>query len=264
MSPERSTQRTAADALLRWSGPLLAVVGAAAICALALETQSERTVTSWWILNSGLSPERVIPLAGLGVAIALARGRHVVVAPVTFLLGVALGMLFRDRYLALVAGVPGASTHLFLTGPFSAIAAGLLLIMPTRLRPWVLPFAAVLIGAMLGVATTLTDPTLNDPVISLIAILIALWILAVIGLSGQAFWRAWFAIAARIVGSWLVAIGLLLGGAAIATRAPVLAPLPPRAPLTDNGANARRFETPFPGVNRPHDLSRSGARPSLP
>ncbi|UVK51772.1 hypothetical protein DBIPINDM_005080 [Mesorhizobium sp. AR02] len=243
---------------------MLAIVGAAAICALALETRSERTVTSWWILNSGLSPERIIPLAGLGVAIALARGRHVVVALVTFFLGVALGMLFRDRYLALMAGVPGATTHLFLTGPLSALAAGLLLIVPARLRPWVLPFAAVLIGAMLGVATTLTDPTLNDPAISLIAMLIALWILAVIGLSGQAFWRAWFAIAARILGSWLIAIGLLLGGAVIAARHPALAPLPPQAPLTDGGANARRFETPFPEVNRPRDLSRSGARPTLP
>jgi len=263
LSPENGTQRTAAGALLRWSGPLLALVGAAAIGALALETQSGRTVTSWWILNSGLSPERIIPLAGLGVAIALARGRHVVVAPVAFLLGVALGMLFRDRYLALMAGVPGATTHLFLTGPVSALAAGLLLIMPARLRPWVLPFAAVLIGAMLGVATTLTDPTLNDPAISLIAILIALWILAVIGLSGRAFWRAWFAIAARIVGSWLVAIGLLLGGAVIATKPPVLAPLPPLAPLTDGGANARRFETQLPGINRPGDPSR-GTRPALP
>jgi len=243
---------------------MLALAGAAAICALALETRSERTVTSWWILNSGLSPERVVPLAGLGVAIALARGRHIVVALVTFFLGVALGMLFRDRYLALMAGVPGATTHLFLTGPLSALAAGLLLIMPARLRPWVLPFVAVLIGAMLGVATTLTDPTLNDPAISLIAILIALWILAVIGLSGQAFWRAWFAIAARILGSWLVAIGLLLGGAVVATRPPVLAPLPPQAPLTDGGTNARRFETQFPQVNRPRDLSRSGSRPTLP
>ncbi|KAA3447389.1 hypothetical protein C7I87_27820 [Mesorhizobium sp. SARCC-RB16n] len=200
------------------------------------------------------------------MAIALVRGRHVVVAPVTFLLGVVLGMLFRDRYLALMAGVPGATTHLFLTGPVSALAAGMLLLMPARARPWFLPLVAVLIGAMLGVATTLTDPTLNDPAISLIAILIALWILAVIGLSGQAFWRGWFPIAARILGSWLIVIGLLVGGAAVATRPPVLAPLPPREPLPlpEGGANARRFETPFPQVNRPRDLSGSGARRSLP
>ncbi|PZV40447.1 hypothetical protein [Mesorhizobium kowhaii] len=221
-------------------------------------------MTSWWILNSGLSLERVIPLAGLGVAIALVRARHAVVASMTFLLGAALGMLFQDQYLALMAGVPGATTHLFLTGPFSAVAAGLLLIIPARARPWVLPFAAMLIGAMLGVATMLTDPTLPDPAIPLIAVLIALWIMAIIGLSGHAFWLEWFPIAARILGSWLIAIGLLLGGTAIATKPPMLAPPPSQAPLDDGLTNARPFETPLPEFDRPRDRSKSGARTLLP
>lgn len=221
-------------------------------------------MTSWWILNSGLSLERVVPLAGLGVAIALVRGRHVVVAPMTFLLGVALGMLFQDQYLALMAGVPGATTHLFLTGPFSAVAAGLLLIIPARARLWVLPSAAMLIGVMLGVATMLTDPTLPDPAIPLIAALIALWIMAVIGLSGHAFWLGWFPVAARILGSWLIAIGLLLGGTAIATKPPVPPPPPSQAPLDDGRANARRSEPFLPEFDRPRDQSRSGARTFLP
>ncbi|WP_214473906.1 hypothetical protein [Mesorhizobium sp. dw_380] len=219
-------------------------------------------MTSWWIFNSGLSLERVIPLAGLGVAIALVRSRHVVVALATFLLGVMLGIVFQDHFLALMAAVPGATTHLFLTGPVSALASGLLLIMPARLRLWVPPLATTLIGAMLGVATTLTDPTLHDPAISLIATLIGSWILAAIGLSGHAFRQSWFPIAARILGSWLIAIGLLLGGAAVAARPPVLAPLPP--PVAEGGANARRFETPFPRVDRQGDRSRSAARPVLP
>ncbi|MBZ9708850.1 hypothetical protein LB543_19200 [Mesorhizobium sp. ESP7-2] len=261
MSLENDTERTTPGAL-RWSGPLLAFLGIASICALILETRSERTVTTWWILNSGLSAERVMPLAGLGVAIALARGRHVAVALATFLLGVVLGIAFRDRYLAIMADVPGVTTHLFLTGPVSALTAGLLLILPARVRRWILPVGAMLIGAMLGVATTLTDPTLHDPAISMIATLIGLWILAAIGLSGHAFWHGWFPIAARILGSWLIAIGLLLGGAAIASKPPVLAPPPPPASLTEGGAN--RFETPFPGINRQGDRSRNAARPSLP
>lgn len=261
MSLEKGTERTTPRAL-RWSGPLLAFLGVAAICVLVLETRSERSVTTWWILNSGLSAERIMPLAGLGVAIALARGRHAVVALATFLLGVVLGMLFRDRYLALMADVPGVTTHLFLTGPVSALAAGLLLILPARARLWILPVAAMLIGAMLGVATTLTDPTLHDPAISMIATLIAFWIMAAIGLSGRAFWYGWFPIAARILGSWLIAIGLLLGGAAIAAKPPVLAPLPSPPPLTEG--RAKHFETPFPGVNRQGERSRNAARPSLP
>ncbi|MGX8010947.1 hypothetical protein ACVDG8_019305 [Mesorhizobium sp. ORM8.1] len=261
MSLEKSTERKTSGAL-RWSGPLLAFVGVAAICALVLKTRADRSVTEWWILNNGLSAERIMPLAGLGVAVALARGRHVVVALATFLLGVVLGIVFRDWYLALMADIPGVTTHLYLTGPVSALAAGLPLILPARARLWIFPVAAMLIGAMLGVATTLTDPTLHDPAISMIATLIALWILAAIGLSGHAFWHGWFPIAARILGSWLIAIGLLLGGAAIAAKPPVLAPLPPPPPLTEGGAN--RFEPPFPGVNRQGDRSRNAARPFLP
>jgi hypothetical protein len=221
-------------------------------------------MTSWWVLNSGLSPERVMPLAGLGVAIALVRARHAVVASMTFLLGVALGMFFRDQYLALMTDVPGAATHLFLTGPFSTVAAGLLLVIPARARLWILPFAAMLIGAMLGVATMLTDPTLPDPAIPLIAALIALWIMAVIGLIGHAFWLGWFPIAARILGSWLIAIGLLLGGTAIATKPPAPLPPPPQAPLDDGPAKTRHFETPIPEFDRPRDHSGSGARTLLP
>jgi hypothetical protein len=243
---------------------MLAFAGAAAIGALALQTSSGRTMTSWWILHIGLSSERVIPLAGLGVAIALSRGRYVVVASIAFLLGVALGMLFQDRYLVLMAGVPGAKTHLFLTGPFSAVAAGLLLIIPARARLWVLPFAAMLIGAMLGVATMLTDPDLPDPAIPLIAVLIALWIMAIIGLSGHAFWLGWFPIAARILGSWLIAIGLLLGGTAIATKPPVPLPPPSQAPLDDGRSKAHHFEPLVPEFDRSRDHSGSGARTLLP
>jgi hypothetical protein len=260
--PEKGIERATPGAL-RWSGPLLGFLGIAAICVLVLETRSERSLTTWWILNSGLSADRVVPLAGLGVAIALAHGRHVAVALATFLLGVVLGISFRDWYLSLMADVPGVTTHLFLTGPVSALAAGLPLILPARVRPWILPVAAMLIGAMLGVATTLTDPTLHDPAIPMIAILIALWIVAAIGLSGHAFWHGWFPIAARILGSWLIAIGLLLGGAAIAARSPVPAPLPPPPPpLTEGRAN--RLGTPFPGVMRQGERSRNALRPPLP
>lgn len=262
-SSEEGKGQTAASGLRRWSGPMLAFVGAAAICALVWGTRSERTETTWWILNNGLSPERVMPLAGLGVAIVLMRGHQIAIALTVFVLGIALGVLFQDRYLALIDGVPGAATHLFLTGPVSALAAGLLLIMPAKARPWVLPFAATMIGAMLGVATLLTDPTLHDPTISLIATLIALWILAAIGLSGHAFWRAWFGIAARILGSWLIAIGLLLGGAVIATKPRVLPPSASQRSPGDGIAGTRRFET-FPKVDRPRDYSQSDVRPSVP
>ncbi|TPK73587.1 hypothetical protein FJ930_10080 [Mesorhizobium sp. B2-4-15] len=230
----------------------------------ALAASSERTQTSWWILNSALSPERILPLVGLGVATALVGVRLRVLTLATFLLGEVVGALVYDRYLALMAGVPGATTHAFLTAPFSMLIIGIALIVSGRFRGWTIAVAAAPIGAFFAVVIKLTDPTVNDPRIPLFGTIIALWVIVAIGLTGRIFRPAWYAIGARILGSWLVAIGLLLGGAAIATKPPAAIPQTSEAPSNGSSPGKYRYEPPAPQFTRPRDPLKQDTHKSIP
>ncbi|TPI12981.1 hypothetical protein FJW06_15030 [Mesorhizobium sp. B4-1-3] len=244
--------------LVRWSGPVLTVAGLAVVAALAVF--SERTQTSWWVLNSALSPERILPLVGLGIATALMGARPVVFTVAAFLLGEVAGALIYDPYLALMAHVPGATTHAFLTAPFSLLIVGIVLVVSGRFRTWTIPLSALPVGALLAVVTKLTDPTLNDPRIALLGTVVALWVIVAVGLTGRLLRPAWFGIGARILGSWLVAIGLLLGGTAIAAKPP--AALPQSLVVPDEGIGTGSYRSePAPQMGRPRDSSPHDHKP---
>jgi hypothetical protein len=146
-----------------------------------------------------------------------------------------------ERLVSLLANVPGAVNHLFFTGPLSSIAAGLVLVSPAGVRPWLLPLSAAAIGVMLALAIKLTDPTLHDPMIRGAGALVGLWIVASVLLTGRAFRQKWFDIAGRILGSWLIAIGLLYGSASFIPKQTPLpmpsAPAPPAAVPIPNPDN---------------------------
>ena len=212
-------------ALTRWVGPVLGLLGAIGIALVALEPVESRSLVSWWILERAISIEKVLPLIGFGAALSVLSRQLSLVNIVVFLGGAVLGFRIQDRFIALMAFAPDAADHLFLTAPISSIAAGLLLIAPARTKTWLAAPAALLVGAMLAVTIALTDPTLNSREVSIVGVALGLWVVAVTALSGQAFYRSWFPIALRILGSWLLAIGLLYGGASLVKR-PALPSLP--------------------------------------
>jgi hypothetical protein len=75
---------------------------------------------AWWILSSALAPERVLPLVGLGVALALAGRRYSLAALTLFGGGVAVGFFSKDGLLSALQVIPLATSHHFLTGPISS------------------------------------------------------------------------------------------------------------------------------------------------
>jgi hypothetical protein len=79
---------------------------------------------------------------------------------------------------------------------------------------------------MLALAIALTDPDLDDAVIPLTGVTVAFWVVVTVALTVRAFRRGWFVVAGRILGSWLIAGGLLYGGASLVPR-PSLPPSPP-------------------------------------
>jgi hypothetical protein len=226
----------------KWSGPALTALGLVGAAAIALAPAAERSTLTWWILSSALAPERVLPLVGLGVALALVDRRYSLGALALFAGGVAVGFFSKDWLLEALEAIPRATSHHFMTGPISSVTVGVALVLPTaRLRSWFLLIAAAVAGSMLAIAIEVTDPSLDDVAIPLAGVIVGFWIVAGILLTVRAFRRTWFPIPARILGSWLVAIGLLYGGASLLPKQKSAFPLP--AEPTPN-------IIPFPGPDR--------------
>jgi hypothetical protein len=238
----------------KWSGPALATLGLLGAAAIALPPTAGRSTLTWWILWSALAPERVLPLVGLGVALALVDRRYSLGAFVLFGGGVAFGFFGQDWLLSALQAIPRATSHHFLTGPISSVTVGVALVLPgARLRSWFLLVAAVVAGSMLAVAIEVTDPSLHDVAIPLAGVAVGFWIIAAVSLTARAFHHAWFPIPARILGSWLIAIGLLYGGASLIPKQRSAFP-PPAEPTLNI--------IPAPGPDRlPPDLQPPYDRP---
>ena len=136
---------------------------------------------------------------------------------------------------------------MFFTGPISYLAAGAALVAGARWREWLAPAAALIVGAMLALTIKLTDPSLHEPAYTWTPVLIALWIVAAVTLTLRAFRRGWFTIFGRILGSWLLAIGLLYGGASLVP--PKRQPPPPAMALPP----APGAERAIPGLPAPDE-----------
>ena len=165
----------------KWSGPALIVLGLLGAAAMALIPVAGRSTLTWWILSSALAPERILPLVGLGVALALVARRYSLAALALFGGGVAIGFFSKDWLLAVLEAIPQATSHHFLTGPISSVTVGVALVLPgARLRSWFLLVAAAIAGSMLAIAIEVTDPSLGDIAIPLAGVVVGFWIVAAI------------------------------------------------------------------------------------
>ncbi len=196
-----------------------------------------RSLVTWWVLERAISIDKALPLIGFGAALSVLSPRLSIVSIGAFLAGAAAGFETRNQFIAFMDFAPDAADHLFLTAPISMIAAGSVLIAPARAKPWLVLPAALLVGAMLAIVITLTDPTMHSRTVSVVGVALGLWAVAVTALSARAFYRSWFPIALRILGSWCLAIGLLYGGASLVKR-PALPSLPDEKLLAPTQRNA--------------------------
>ncbi len=132
-----------------------------------------------------------------------------------------LGLVGEAIVLDHLSTLPGPAD---LLTPIASIAIGLALLEPRGLRIIVVPLAVFLAATAAGIFLRLTDPSLHDPAFSIAGTVTVVWLVLALGLSVRAFRQSWFDLAGRILGSWLLAIGLLHGGAVIAQAASAPAP----------------------------------------
>lgn len=218
------------EAWLAWCGPALAALGLLTIAAAALLPGLNDSPLARWILADTLAPARILPLIGFGFALAMISATAVMAALLFATVGIAGALLLPDRLLALLDLIPKAATHLFFAGPISFLAIGAALVGSDRWRTWLTPPAALIVAAMAGLMVKLSDPSLHEPAYTWTPVLATIWIVAAVAMTLRAFQRPWFSIFARILGSWLLAIGLLYGGASLMPPKPDLAPPPMPVP----------------------------------
>jgi len=167
-------------------------------------------------------------------------------------MGLAIGVVGEDWF----ANVPVVTDHLFLLslpGPAACVLAGIGLALPDTLERLVLPPILGLAGILGGLAIGLAAPAIDRlgfvagaGAVSLALTLIPMLVLAPLR-------AGWTRILVRIVGSWLIAIGVMLGGTRViaAKPPPALPPPPPAAPQMSAPSTPPEAIEPPPAVERP-------------
>jgi hypothetical protein len=202
----------------QWTGPALCALGVAASVAMIVHNAPNRTLFESGALSVVWAPYRLLPLAGLGLALGLARFLGGAVSGLLFGLGLALGFIEQAWLIPAIMKGSATTRPFLLIESLACLGAGTVLVLPRWFCRWLLAPAAALMGTMTALGIVLADPSFHDPNFPRGGIVAAIWLIAAVGLTVRALDRPWLKIAARIFGSWLIAIGLMLGTAALVQR----------------------------------------------
>lgn len=173
----------------------------------------------------------VLAMLGLSIAIGLAERRSEVVAILlAFIASIAPMLLFFDPIFHAILQSP-LGHELFLIAPVAVMLSGLVLWLPASLRRFAAPVSASIVGFSLSLFIGLDDFGIGIKEFAFSAVLGAVWILAVPGLMLRPFRGAWLTIPARIIGSWLMVIAVIVTVSLYVPFSPDAPPLAP--PLAD-------------------------------
>jgi hydrogenase/urease accessory protein HupE len=198
-----------AERFAAWIAPLVVSAGLASLTWSIATAETQRSFFQWGVYQTFLNYDQSIPLIAIGLALSR----------LTFAPSLTTSLVFAASF---SAGLFGRSSMLPVLGPSCLIIAGAMLIVPERLKAWASPVATLLLGTFLGMTVGFDAPQ-DDHWLSYVlgAVQIGSWLIAVALLLWRALPHAWSRIARPIVGSWLIAMGLLLSGATLAERPPV-------------------------------------------
>lgn len=195
-----------------WLAPAGVVIGGAALAAVMLRPAGERGLVEGGVAYAIVTYDLVLPLVALGVALVTVRRWQAVLLAITLVGSVPLGVLAEHRLLSSEALPLSLARHFTYLGPLCCVVAGLALVSAGGLRLCLMPASTALSGAALGFLAALHDPTIGNPRFACGAAAVGLWLIATPPAILRRFDTSWLKIGGRILASWLVTIGLLLGG----------------------------------------------------
>ena len=202
---ERGISRPSALARL---GAALVLIAMVAVL-IALPAAEHRPLQAG-LLDALLRFDRSLPLAGLGLLFAEASRRAMAASALLLLVAVVLGAIAGARLAVAIEEDFTLVTYLFILGPLLCLAVGGALVAPAAVRGFALPAVAMLSGLALGVGLLAELPGAlgaeyfaGAAVAMFTLVLVPVLILHDLRSPG-------LSVAARIAGSWLIAIGLML------------------------------------------------------
>jgi len=245
----------------RWIALGGVLVAGAALAALLLQPAGDRGLIGGGGAYAIASYDLVLPLVGIGIATASMTPWRVILLAVILVGTIPLGVLGEHRLLSDPEFPPEIARRFIYLGPLCCVVVGLALALPGRLRLGLILPATALSGAALGFLAALHDPAPADPRFTGGAALVGLWLIAVPPALLCWFRGSWLTIGGRIVASWLIAIGLLLGGSKVVVQrraeqvqAPALYVQPPASIDPGTGEAA-------PAVPRPREWNDESRQP---
>jgi hypothetical protein len=193
-------------------GPVRGWIGGGAAFVLSTYAQA------FSILALGIAMAQ-LPRAWAGGSIAL------------FAAGLFIGVAVKDPVLAALVQWPGAFERTDLIAPASCLLAALALAGAGRVQRWIDPAVAALAGAAIGFVAALNDPTVGTSLFVAGAAAASVWLLVAPVAVVPRLKAPHVRIGSRILASWLVAVGLMLGAVRVLERKP-RPPVPPAPPPT--------------------------------
>lgn len=153
----------------------------------------------------------VLAMLGLSVCLAIAETpRRAAAIPVVFTAVMLPMLIFFDEFFGLIREtVLGYS--LFLVAPAAVILTGLVLWLPGRWRNYAALVAAAVVAFSMSLFVGLDDLGVGIADFASGALFCAVWLVTAPGLVLRQFRGAWLKIPARIIGSWLAVIGVVVG-----------------------------------------------------
>lgn len=202
----------AASAATKWLGPTCAAIAGAVLLAALLRPLAERSLIEAGVAYMAATYDMVLPLVGLGVASAQMTRWQTLLVIIMFAAGVLLGILSEERLLSAMAVEPGSAGRFVFIGPSCCVIAGLALVAPGSVRFWTASDAAACVGVALGFLIAFNDPSVGDVQFACGAVAAGLWLIAAPSTVLRRLDGSWLKIGGRVFASWLVAIGLMVGG----------------------------------------------------
>lgn len=208
----------------RWTGPALFVVGAAGAVAAFADSRPEKSALEFGAFYTLTRTDQVLPLLGVGIAAAHLPAKLCWIGVMLLAFGISAGGFVSDGIAAALSSHPGFVGYVFLVGPACCVIVGASLAAPRHTSAWLVPPAAFFSGVALGLVINFNDPSAAGWAFAGGAVLAGLWLVVSPLLVLRGFAKPCFSIPGRIFGSWLIAIGAMLGAAQLMPRTPAVEP----------------------------------------
>ena len=195
----------------KWMAPAVLALGSLVLLAATLHPWAGRSGFEFGLLYLLSRYDQALPLVGLGLVMAQVRLRLALLCGALFAAALVLGGALESAVAAATAAHGDLFRYIPLLAPACCVIIGLTLVSPRVARAWLLPLVSLLVGVVLGLEINLNDPSFGGWWFAGGAVLSGAWFIATPLLLWHAFSQGWFPIAGRILGSWMIAIGVMLG-----------------------------------------------------